>query len=381
MIYFIYLGGSLEPVVVLEDLYSAKHHGMASSELTKNKKPQQSDAEHPYEENVLTEEKYWEQRPENKKTPKWYKWQKIMAKRERNKRNYREKKARLAQAPWEELTEKEKMARIRAQEKEMKDKIKEQKEKEDRENNRKRAERSRLRARLEEQYYMSKLEQGLSMEEAHMIGSLNEGNADPNKRDADIANLDKKILESFKRHKKNIEKLRNERHEMEKQRLRDRLEQEYYESQKKTKNSQDGTVEATASSAGQSHDVQVVGTGQEFVIVKQEDSGESSDSESSDSNSSQEDAGEITESDSNRPSVGGLNLGRIWVPQTSSENCDSSVSQAAEEELCGQNTNTPSLGGLAKIIPEVSQTDGAGQENKDSDTNEMEPIMKQELLN
>ncbi len=404
----------MEPVVVLQDLYSgmthsdkSKPHKVRDYLKSKEKPQQQPDIIKPAAVALPQEpEKYWEERPENKGTPKWYRWQKKLKERERSRQGYLRRKAELERKSWEELTEKEKIARTKSEQWKMKNLMKEQKEKEDRENARKRVARSRLRARLEEQYYMSKLEQGLSMEEAHMIGSLNEGNADPNKRDADIANLDKKILESFKRHKKNIEKLRNERHEMEKQRLRDRLEQEYYNSRDKTENSQGGTVQEAAPSGAQSSDVQVVGTGQEFVIVKQEDSGESSDSESSDSNSDsrvqrpqRESSDSQNTESSQRPDIeitehaeGGMDMGKkkIEVPQTSStvfENylCEYNAGSSNRVHNADSYTVNVSEHGVVK---EATQSNETNVENLQTDseteaveTNDMEPILKKELLN
>ena len=314
---------------------------------------------------------------------------------ERRRQYYQKKKARLEQKPWEELTEKEKMARIRAQEKKMEDEIKEQKETEERENARKRVARSRLRARLEEQYYMSKLEQGLSMEEAHILGSLNsEGIADPNEKDEDIAILDKKILESMKRHKNTMERLRKERQEKEKQRLRDRLEQEYYKSQAMNKTSQGNTLRQRTSGSGvESSELQVLGTGQEFVIVKQEDSEESSDSESSDSNSSQQGSGEILGPNSNKPTVGGLDFGRVWVPQTvdPGNNLCNEGSSGKTRDLA---TNKVSLvpvvktqngNGGTKEATQSNKTNAENlqtvSENEANETSDIEPILKHELLN
>ena len=327
----------------------------------------------------------------NSERTKAYKIRKQLLLAERRRQYYQKKKARLEQKPWEELTEKEKMARIRAQEKKMQHEIEEQKEKEERENARKHVARSRLRARLEEQYYMSKLEQGLSIEEAHMLGSLNsEGTTD---EDEDIAILDKKILESMKRHKNTMERLRKERQEKEKQRLRDRLEQEYYKSQAKNKTSQGDTLQQrTPGSSVKSSELQVLGTGQEFIIVKQEDSEESSYSENSDSNSPQEAKRENPGPNSDKPPVGSLDSGRIWVPQRSSaDHGNNSCNEGSSQESHNVDTNRVSTVLVVKT-PSGNETKEAAQsnatnvenlqtENEADETIDVVPILKHELLN
>ncbi len=210
---FIFLGGCVESSVV--PYYKAPpvmYPGMTKSERTKAYRLRKKfiKSEQNRRRYLLKKEKLEQQRvaeipPEKMESPvvpvkltpvihrqmtnsersKAYKLRKKLERQERDRQYYQKNKEKLKQRrdakklpkkkvfpdevkPWEELTRREKQAacaRKRRANKKIMDLINEQKEREKKEKDRKRKQRQRLRDRLEQEYYMSKMEVGISQED------------------------------------------------------------------------------------------------------------------------------------------------------------------------------------------------------------------------